>query len=272
MPTENRPPEAVPPTGDRTRCEVPSQPDAPLPCSPDGCPQTRGGTGGDAAPAVAANQDTSEQDTTCQDAPPRTVALDIETTGLDRFRDSITVVCLYGHLSADGPPSALTFNLLAGHSWNKAQALADVLDAAPRIACFNGTRFDIPFLQQGLGFAPERVGAWVLKMFDVFDIAQTILRTTFRLDVVLALNGMPTKSASGLQAIEWARRPADWPLLEAYCLEDTRLTFELSQLPRIRLPAPQRDGSAYHIVQEGPRFRLELHAGGTGDSVRDRVE
>ncbi len=194
-----------------------------------------------------------------QSAPaPRTVALDIETTGLRRDRDAITVVCLYGHLGPDRQPSALTFNLLAGHGWDKAQALADALDAAPRIACFNGTRFDVPFLQEGLGFAPERVRAWVLKMFDVFDIASAALGATFRLDVVLALNGMETKSGSGLQAIEWAKNPADWPKLEAYCMDDTRLTFELSQLPRIRLPPPQRGGPAYHLVQDGPRVRLEL--------------
>lgn len=190
--------------------------------------------------------------------PPRTVALDIETTGLRRSLDAITVVCLYGHLGPGGEPSALTFNLLAGHSWNKAQALADALDAAPRIACFNGTRFDIPFLQEGLGLCPARVSAWVLKMFDVFDIASTALGATFRLDVVLALNGMQTKTGSGLQAIEWAKNPADWPKLEAYCMDDTRLTFELSQLPRIRLPPPQLGGAAYYIAQDGPRVSLEL--------------
>jgi hypothetical protein len=166
-------------------------------------------------------------------------------------------VCLYGHLGATGGPSSLTLNFLAGDVPGKTARLGEVLDAAPRISCFNGTRFDLPFLQERLGFAPARVGAWMLKMFDVYDIASSILRTTFRLDVVLALNGMPTKSASGLQAVAWARDPADWPLLEAYCLEDTRLTFELSQLPRITLPPPHPGVAAYRVVQDGPHFSLE---------------
>lgn len=153
--------------------------------------------------------------------------------------------------------ASLTLNFLRGDKGGQAARLGQILDEAPRISCFNGTRFDIPFLQTQLGFNNERVGRWILKMFDVFDIARGILQTTFKLDYLLALNGIQTKSASGMQAVIWARNPEDWPKLEAYCLQDTRLTFQLSQLPRIRLPAPH-PGGAYHVVQDGDHFAIEV--------------
>mgnify|MGYP002144681688 CR=1 FL=1 len=161
----------------------------------------------------------------------------------------MTVVCLYGTC---GP---LTFNFLRAGSEGEKQALTEalgaVLDAAPRLACFNGSRFDLPFLQVQLGFAPARVGAWVCKCFDLFDIAKGVLRTTFSLDKALRLNGLESKSASGLQAVAWARDPERWDDLEAYCMQDTRLTFELSQRARIELP-----GGDYCIEQDGARWRV----------------
>lgn len=186
---------------------------------------------------------------------PRTVALDIETTGLDRVRDEITVVCLYGHLDGE-TVSSRTFNLLAGGREAAAAEIAALLDGAERVSCFNGTRFDIPFLQVQLGYDSARVGRWVAKMFDVFDIARAALQATFKLDAVLRLNGFETKSACGLQAIAWARSRDTWPLLEAYCLDDTRLTFLLSQEPCIRLPV-RHSGGAYHLRQCGSLLVLE---------------
>ena len=188
--------------------------------------------------------------------PPRTVALDIETTGLNRARDRITVVCLYGHIH--GPEaSGATFNFLIGDRASKAEALARHLDAAERISCFNGTRFDIPFMQTHFGYEPERVGAWVLKMFDVFDIAKGVLRSTFKLDQCLFLNGMRCKTASGAQAVEWAKQPADWKKLEDYCMQDTRLTFLLSQRGTIKLPVPH-PGGRYNLLQDGSQWSLAV--------------
>eukprot|EP00961_Rhodomonas_salina_P276079 3729737-Rhodomonas_salina.1 len=46
---------------------------------------------------------------------PRTVALDIETTGLNRYSEKITVVCLYGHIDpASQRIASRTFNMLTG--------------------------------------------------------------------------------------------------------------------------------------------------------------
>lgn len=154
-------------------------------------------------------------------------------------------MCLYGQLTGAGA-TGRTFNFLRGDADGaQAAALGAALDAAPRLACFNGSRFDLPFLQTQLGFASARVGAWVLKCFDLFDIAKATLRTTFSLDAALRANGLETKSASGLQAVAWARDPARWNDLEAYCMQDTRLTFELAQRARVRLP-----GGGYFLEQQ----------------------
>eukprot|EP00961_Rhodomonas_salina_P038272 514665-Rhodomonas_salina.5 len=93
-------------------------------------------------------------------------------------------------------------------------------------------------------------------MFDIWDIAKTVLKSTFKLDFVLHANGFKTKSASGLQAIQWAKDQASWPKLEAYCLEDTRLTFLLSQHNKIRLPVRHPAGF-YYILQDGARLSLQ---------------
>lgn len=150
-----------------------------------------------------------------------------------------------------------TYNFLRGGRAEKEEDLAHHLDRADRITCFNGTRFDIPFLQERLGFPPQRVGAWVMKMFDVYDIARGVLRHSFKLDTVLALNGIATKSASGADAVRWAADPARWGDLESYCLQDTRLTFELSQMPCIVLPTLNANGN-YCITQQGPIWEIDV--------------
>ena len=189
---------------------------------------------------------------------PRTVALDIETTGLNRYSEKITVVCLYGHIDpASQRIASRTFNMLTGGADAKAEELAEILDTAERISCFNGTRFDIPFLQVQLGFGAERVGGWILKMFDVYDIARGLLNASFKLDTVLRLNGFETKSASGLQAVQWAKDPRHYRKLEEYCMQDTRLTFLLSQTLDIKLPVAHAAGK-YHLLQEGGIFRLTV--------------
>jgi predicted nuclease with RNAse H fold len=67
---------------------------------------------------------------------PKTVFLDIETTGLSHYYDEITVVGLY-----DGKQVT---TLIAGHNLNK---LSDLLRPYDVLVTFNGTQFDIPFLK-----------------------------------------------------------------------------------------------------------------------------
>ncbi|WP_372912761.1 ribonuclease H-like domain-containing protein [Salinigranum sp.] len=63
---------------------------------------------------------------------------DIETTGLDHHRDTVTTVSVYG----DGE----TTTLVAGDNLT-AEALEEVFADAGLLVTFNGARFDVPFLE-----------------------------------------------------------------------------------------------------------------------------
>lgn len=68
--------------------------------------------------------------------------LDIETTGLDRNRDHVTVVGIHRD---DG-----TRTLVRGRDLTTG-ALEEALDGARLLVTFNGARFDLPFLRAALG-------------------------------------------------------------------------------------------------------------------------
>ncbi len=71
-----------------------------------------------------------------------TVFLDIETTGLDRYTDDVTVVSCH----RDGTTE--TFVRGRGLSGDR---LARYLDGASMLVTFNGKRFDVPFLEEAFG-------------------------------------------------------------------------------------------------------------------------
>lgn len=194
---------------------------------------------------------------------PNTVAFDIETTGLDARRDRITVVCLYGavgahagdthtesaesanesaHETDEQSKCGVTLNFMrdmdANGRYNREliQRFVAILDAAECITTFNGIRFDYAFVQNQFGIHADVIGAWIFKTFDIYHICSNMFNCTFKLNTLLSENGIECKSASGLQAVEWAKNPQTWPLLESYCLDDTRLTYIVSQLPIIRIP------------------------------------
>ncbi len=64
--------------------------------------------------------------------------LDIETTGLSKERNKVTVVGAY-----DGNR---VYQLVKGRNLNQ-KAVEELLDKAERIVTYNGKRFDIPFLE-----------------------------------------------------------------------------------------------------------------------------
>jgi DNA polymerase elongation subunit (family B) len=186
------------------------------------------------------------------------VAMDIETTGLNMLEDSITVICFYGNIYHRDQTDEAVFNLMQTQERSKMKLdIATILDNAECITCYNGATFDIPFIQHVFGFENSRVGQWYVKLFDVLEISRTLLKAAFKLDQVLLLNDLQTKSSSGLQAIEWAKNKIDWPKLIEYCMEDTRLTFMLSKLPIVRLPVKHSSGF-YCILRNGAGFRIDV--------------
>ena len=168
------------------------------------------------------------------------VAWDLETTGLNGTTDLVTVGALYSPekqivyqfatLSCGIVVKVPDFDL-------KKEAFMKELDDAPVLAAFNGIGFDVPFLTAAFHPTHERVMRWLLKSIDVFETCKRACEgRTFGLNLVLALNGYTVKTGSGMEAV-WQARRGEWESLSQYCLEDSRLTYEIStKKTRIALP------------------------------------
>jgi hypothetical protein len=158
------------------------------------------------------------------------LAFDIETLGLNPMQlgNCVTVASIYD-------PSrgiSRTFNFLTGA---EPEDFLKELDAAPRLCAFNGARFDIPFLAKIWSLPPVRVHAWMAKLFDVYEVCKLAANKTFSLNALLRENGLESKTGTGLEAVEMAKR-GDYMKLESYCMMDTRLTHQVSSLERINVP------------------------------------
>jgi hypothetical protein len=179
------------------------------------------------------------------------VAFDIETMGLDPALHAITAACLYGAMdgqrpgqqilreaSDPGPHVARTY-VFKNEDPEADLALREEfmthLDSARSLCAFNGVRFDIPFIQAAWGVPAERVRAWAIKTFDVFEACKLGLNATFSLDRLLAANSLESKTGSGLHAIQMARE-GQWEALGDYCMQDTRMTYLVSSQQAILLP------------------------------------
>ena len=167
------------------------------------------------------------------------IAFDIETTGLDASSCRVTAACVFG------PGVEETF-IFKGEDPTADAALRDrfvsILDSAPRLCAFNGIRFDIPFLYKAWGLSLDRVECWVLKTFDVFEACKLASNATFSLNRLLASNGLESKSGTGCHAITLAQTK-QWDALGAYCMQDTRLTYQVSCQRLIALPLTARKGA-----------------------------
>ena len=85
------------------------------------------------------------------------------------------------------------------HDCSRVDAFLADLDGAPALCCFNGVKFDIPFIASRFAVPPERVHGWMLKLFDMFEVCRLVYGSSCSLNALLAANGMESKSSSGLQ-------------------------------------------------------------------------
>jgi hypothetical protein len=76
---------------------------------------------------------------------------------------------------------------------------------APTLAGFNAVRFDLPFIGRSLGVEGDRVDAWVAKCVDPFLGMRSTTGRTCKLQRLLELNGLGSKTGSGADAIALAR-------------------------------------------------------------------
>lgn len=171
-------------------------------------------------------------------------SFDIETTGLSFTSDTITAASVY---SLEENISQ-TFVFSKGDSKEEFLAL---LDSAPSLCAFNGARFDIPFLEISWNLSPHRTLQWRLKLFDLYELSVQLFGKGFSLNQLLKANQIPSKTASGTEAIQFYQA-RDWPSLASYCLQDTIKTYQVSSLPRVLLPLPASQGGPLWLFQDTP--------------------
>jgi hypothetical protein len=169
------------------------------------------------------------------------LAFDIETTGLDRERCQVTVVCTedfhtgekrayeFGRVSQGGEEAGL-------HALT--EQLVEALDAAESLCAFNGVRFDLPFLYKALRLPEATVAGWMVKTTDILEACRLQVfgpRHTFGLNLLCQHNGVPMKSSSGCEAVRMAAQ-GRWQELLDYCADDVRILCDLYRRKVLRNP------------------------------------
>lgn len=161
------------------------------------------------------------------------LSFDIETEGLDSDQDGITVASVYD--PTRGIQKTFFFMRDGYDRQENIDEFLAVLDDAPSLCCFNGVRFDVPFIIKAFGVPPERYTGWFYKIFDYFEICKLVFASSCGLNTMLQANGEPVKSSCGMQAVHWARE-GRWEELDEYCMKDTVLTHALSSRDRVEIP------------------------------------
>lgn len=111
--------------------------------------------------------------------------------------------------------------------------LLKAFDEAELIVSYNGLGFDHPVLFKHC--KPKRTERHLFKVHDVFARLRDHTTIWFKLDNLLKANGMETKTANGLIAIQWWAE-GERDLLKEYCEQDVRALARMICLPELKLP------------------------------------
>jgi hypothetical protein len=193
------------------------------------------------------------------------LAFDIETTGLDRERCLVTVVCTedfrtgerrayeFGRVAAEGDCGRERAQLTA--------ALVAAFDGAESLCAFNGVRFDVPFLHKALRLPEATVAGWLLKTTDILEACRMELfgpRHTFSLNLLCEHNGVQVKSSSGCEAVRMAA-DGRWQELRDYCADDVRILCDLYRRRELRNPR------GFHTIDLRRIAHRALYAAAAGE-------
>ena len=120
-----------------------------------------------------------------------------------------------------------------GDSHTSIHAMIDRLLKAELIVGFNLVGFDWLLMRKYFS-TDEMYHKCMNKTLDVFSRIRDATTTWYKLDALLALNGLSTKTADGLQAIAWweAGKRAE---LQEYCEVDVEQCARLALLPTLAL-------------------------------------
>ena len=131
------------------------------------------------------------------------LALDIETLGLldKKPLPAITCACLF-----DGTNEYMfQFYKASSHvQMENRERLVALLDAADRLIGYNLVLFDLEFIKQAFQISDNKMSSWVRKSIDPFMYLKFVAKQTASLSSLLELNGLSSKTGSGMQAISWA--------------------------------------------------------------------
>jgi hypothetical protein len=193
------------------------------------------------------------------------LAWDIETTGIKKETDLITVISLFDPDA--GISKVLRFVDLNEEGnicyidelQERIDEFVDTMNQSETLTAFNSGSFDLPFVQLQFKLPNEIVQGWVMKSFDVLDICRKAFNRTFSLNLALEMNiaGFQ-KSGNGMEAV-WQARRGDWKELEAYCLDDSILTHKLSSLDTILCPEGYQYRKNHADRSHDPARVLKIH-------------
>jgi uncharacterized protein YprB with RNaseH-like and TPR domain len=193
------------------------------------------------------------------------LAWDIETTGIKKDTDLITVISLYDPKA--GISKVLRFVELNEDAdicyidefQERIDEFVEIMNKAQTLTAFNSGSFDLPFVQLQFKLPNEIVQGWVMKSFDVLDICRKAFNRTFSLNLALEMNiaGFQ-KSGSGMDAVIQARE-GRWKELEDYCLDDSLLTHKLSSLDTILCPEGYQYRKNHGDRSHDPKHVLKIN-------------
>ena len=158
------------------------------------------------------------------------IAIDIETLGRNNETPlpPITCICIYNGLTQ--AKHALRFWKMTPEEVEaNLKIVIEELDNADYIAGYSVVLFDLDFIRATFQIPQQQMTSWVLKCIDPFMCAKYLLKNTCKLNDMLAINGLASKTGSGSDAIILAKEEK-WEQLLDYCMMDTTLTYELCSL------------------------------------------
>ena len=131
------------------------------------------------------------------------LALDIETLGLLESKPlpEITCACLF---DGKNEYKLLFYGINNLDRETNIQTLLTLLDTTSHIIGFNAVIFDLEFIKLVFSISEERMSSWVRKTIDPFMFLKFALQTTSSLSKLLAMNALPSKIGSGIEAINLA--------------------------------------------------------------------
>jgi hypothetical protein len=123
--------------------------------------------------------------------------------------------------------------------------LCRALDEADRLVAYNGREFDLRVL--GNHFGRERAEAWATKLADPFELIRAATGSWVSLDELLAANGLPVKTGSGVDAVAWWAA-GEYDRVAEYCRQDAEALHTLvTRFSKLRFPV-KRWVNGEHVI------------------------